>query len=213
MKERLKKKIWEFLHLSMSAPQYCSSCAYAPRLRLYRDRTRFQGRFKRHSNAFMDNEEPTFQIHGSGENTIAEYRNDGAGGHQVTPLSWSGRVGFMYVPVRAFKAYIASGTTASITTNWTNSISASTDLNAGYNAEIGMIIGDAVEIKALYEHLHGFLNGTQTKKKSATISTTPSGEERFRLHLSGGVESTSVTDQSEFLFNSNIVGGSFGINY
>ena len=157
----------------MNAPTNCPSCAYIPRLSLYRDKTRFQGRFQRHNNGFFNGREPVFQVHGSGNNTIGEYQNDGNGGHQVTSLGWSGRLGVMYVPTRAFKAYLGAGTAASITTSWSDSISASTDLNAGYNAEIGMIIGDAVEIKALYEHLYGFLQGTHTKRKSATISTTP----------------------------------------
>ena len=211
----LEEKIWEFLHISMSAPTNCPSCINIPRVSLYRDRTRFQGRLNRHQSIYNPNlNEPVVQVHASGGNTIGEYQNDGMGGHQVTSLSWSGRVGIMYVPTRAFKAYIASGATASITTNWNKTISARTDLNVGYNAEMGMIVGDAVEIKALYEQMHGFLNGTSTKRKSLTVGTTPSGEERYRLHLSGGIQSNTVTDENgRVLFDSSTVSGSIGGNF
>ena len=88
------------------------------------------------------------------------------------------------------------------------------DLNIGYNAEAGMIILDTVHINAIYERLHGLVNGSQTTRTSASIGTTPSGEENYRLHINGGIQSNTVADETgRVLYDSNTTGVQLGINF
>ena len=208
----LEEKMWEFLNISMNAPIDCIDCISVPEFTLYRDKTRFQGRVGRNHNGHGQTE-PVVQVHMSGGNRIGQYTNDNNGGHQITAIGWSGRYGLMYVPTRAFKLYIAGGAAASIASTWNDQLSVS-DLNIGYNAEAGMIILDTVQINAIYERLHGLVNGTQTTRASASIGTTPSGEENYRLHMNGGIQSNTVEDETgRVIYDSNITGVQLGINF
>ena len=150
--------MWEFLNISMNAPIDCIDCIFVPEFTLYRDHTRFQGRVGRNHNGY-GRTEPVVQVHMSGGNRIGQYTNDNNGGHQITAIGWMYKHGLMYVPTRAFKLYIAGGAAASIASTWNDQLSVS-DLNIGYNAEAGMIILDTVQINAIYERLHGLVNGT-----------------------------------------------------
>ena len=194
----LQRKIWEFMNISMHAPTNCSSCVSVQKAALSRKRISMKV-------------EKFFGLDIAGDTTLMEYETDGIGGHQIRPIFWRSNYGFILAPSKNFKVYANYGPSASIATSWKDRFSLrSTDMNFGHNAEVGVIMGEAVRVKAFYEHLYGVINGTRTTNRALLIETLP----HMRLHVGGGLQSTVVTDESGTpIYQSDMTGASFGFAF
>ena len=146
-----QRKIWDFMNISMHAPTNCSSCVSVQKAALSRKRISMKV-------------ENFYGLDIAGDTTLMEYETDGVGGHQIRPILWRSNYGFILAPSKNFKIYANHAPSASIATSWKDRFSLrSTDMNFGHNAEVGAVIGEAVKVKAFYEHLYGVINGTRTK--------------------------------------------------